>query len=1178
MPGSISGDSADGSASESTSNDDSLANGTSAQVQSTSPAFVKLITELHRLRMLLEFEPLYCWYKEAIGGDSPAVNGDDWLALFVRNLCFQANEKSRQAWSNGRYEPDKSHYKIAFLEGEKIACNEKKLINEENEYDGSGENPIDQCSSSNGNGNDGSCCIVVDQWQSEYPWFNCFLECLMVQRRLLVERKEALQRLDLALSFLADDANVKSMMASVSKAAQLQSENAQTTAQDGTCETELVEQVMMLRSELQALKCELRLRENENGDLKYEMICHNRKASTTEYQDKCIEANLNDNSEINNQLEAIQAAEISLLDQMIHLIDNNCRLQWNEEEEDLDPVKSSTRKKTYRILEKLSERTLGNQYRLQKQIDELEAELSAKEQLHAQQENNAKEKLEEYSAQVIALEGMLNKSKVFMDDQALEREEEHRKNAERIENLERMLKQAMIKSGLSESSSIDGVDLMNELQDNKNTSCATVQKSTEMLEQKFEECEQLQNEMNELKEQYNALRNEKWKLGQENDALRTEKALMTKQLYDARQENALLQIKCDKLKTSFAGDSTVVNRLRDAEQQLELFKLKEKENEMQIDSMREELKSCRAELYSKAMQLNYYDEQCDFDDAGCSEPALRYKLKQKKEEIERLQSALSQMEVHVGAVKDVQKAYESQKLKTEEYRSKLKEKEEESVNLRDKISDLEHVLDQTLKEKESQSAKIIQLEQNCTLANEQLQLLAVEFQQWKENAKAQYDDTCCKFNDELNQLRDRLRMRLVEELCTTVDCENMTSLWDALTETVRNVLCNAYVASTDLNDFEAVLKQCNFDNKIIKTPLLSVNESEKSTLQQTLPAVILSNNFDLAAGDETVVMKETSDEFDANDAAASPAKSRLAHDFTQDLRVMQLKSEMQQLRDYNNRLMNNLQAANENRMREMSRHKEEMKEMRERNLHLNKLIGDERATCVELRIKTDKLFQELLDCRMKYADVVEKYKQLNRDAESSSRMQQLLHAEAVRVIKVLRESFDEEVILNRRLQKERDMLLTETNKLREEKVELKADSQLLLEHLQKSPRNNPISPEPLGLHYNLSSAFNLFVPTCLHYHDCYPSGDWKRELDRLLWQNLDVQRKWCLNEQQQQQQQQQQHLEKSFCHLCTLKTRKMRRNGVNYLKCAAMAVLFTLHLQQMLLPKGRKKLSLLNEK
>ncbi|KRZ31752.1 hypothetical protein T4B_12753 [Trichinella pseudospiralis] len=572
MPGSISGDSADGSASESTSNDDSLANGTSAQVQSTSPAFVKLITELHRLRMLLEFEPLYCWYKEAIGGDSPAVNGDDWLALFVRNLCFQANEKSRQAWSNGRYEPDKSHYKIAFLEGEKIACNEKKLINEENEYDGSGENPIDQCSSSNGNGNDGSCCIVVDQWQSEYPWFNCFLECLMVQRRLLVERKEALQRLDLALSFLADDANVKSMMASVSKAAQLQSENAQTTAQDGTYETELVEQVMMLRSELQALKCELRLRENENGDLKYEMICHNRKASTTEYQDKCIEANLNDNSEINNQLEAIQAAEISLLDQMIHLIDNNCRLQWNEEEEDLDPVKSSTRKKTYRILEKLSERTLGNQYRLQKQIDELEAELSAKEQLHAQQENNAKEKLEEYSAQVIALEGMLNKSKVFMDDQALEREEEHRKNAERIENLERMLKQAMIKSGLSESSSIDGVDLMNELQDNKNTSCATVQKSTEMLEQKFEECEQLQNEMNELKEQYNALRNEKWKLGQENDALRTEKALMTKQLYDARQENALLQIKCDKLKTSFAGDSTVVNRLRDAEQQLELFK------------------------------------------------------------------------------------------------------------------------------------------------------------------------------------------------------------------------------------------------------------------------------------------------------------------------------------------------------------------------------------------------------------------------------------------------------------------------------------------------------------------------------------------------------------------------------------------------------------------------------
>ncbi|KRZ78087.1 hypothetical protein T10_1675 [Trichinella papuae] len=1173
MPRSISGDSADGSASEDTSNEDTLANGTSAQVQSTSPAFVQLISELHKLRMLLEFEPLYCWYKEAIGGDSRLVNGDDWLAHFVRNLCFQANEKSTQAWSNGRYEPDKSHYKIAFLEGEKIACNEKKLINEENEYDGSGENPIDQCNSSNGNDNGGSCCIVVDQWQSEYPWFNLFLECLMVQRRLLAERKEALQRLDLALNFLADDGNVKSMMASVSKAAQLQSENAQTTAQDGTYyETELVEQVMMLRSELQALKCELRLRENENGDLKYEMICHNRKASTNEYRDKCIEANLNDNSEINNQLEAIQAAEIALLDQMIHLIDNNCRLQWNEEEEDLDPVKSSTRKKTYRILEKLSERTLGNHCRLQKQIDELEAELSAKEQLHAQQENNAKEKLEEYSAQVIALEGMLNKSKVFMQDQALEHEEERRKDVERIENLERMLKEAKIKSGLSESSSVDGVDLMNELHDNKNTSCATVQKSTEMLEEKFEEYEQLQNEMHELKEQYNALRNEKWKLGQENDALRTEKALMTKQLYDAKQENASLQIKCDNLKTSFAGDSIVVNRLRDAEQQLELFRLKEKESEMQIDTLREELKSCRAELYSKAMQLNYYDEQCDLDDAGCNEPVLRYKLKQKKEEIERLQSALSQMEVHVGAVKDVQKAYESQKLKTEEYRSKIKEKEEESVNLRDKINDLEHVLDQTLKEKESQSAKIIQLEQNYTRANEQLQLLAVEFQQWKENAKAQYDDTCCKFNDELNQLRERLRMRLVEELCTTVDCENMTSLWDALTETVRNVLCNAYVASTDLNDFEAVLKQCNFDNKIIKTPLISVNESEKSTLQQTLPALVFSNNFDFAAGAETVMMNKTSDEFDANDAA-SPAKSHLADDFTQNLRVMQLRSEMQQLRDYNNRLMNNLQAANENRMREMSRHKEEMKEMRERNLHLNKLIGDERATCVELRIKTDKLFQELLDCRMKYADVVEKYKQLNRDAESSSRMQQLLHAEAVRVIKVLRESFDEEVMLNRRLQKERDMLLSEANKLREEKVELKADSQLLLEHLQKSPRNNSISPEPLGLHYNLSSAFNLFVPTCLHCDDCHPSDALKRELDRLLWQNLDIQRKWCPNEQQQQQ-----HLEKSLYHLCALKTRKMRRNGVNYLKCAAMAVLFTLHLQQMLLPKGRKKLSLLNEK
>ncbi|XP_003378648.1 hypothetical protein Tsp_06622 [Trichinella spiralis] len=1089
MHRSTSGDSADGSASEGvacgvdTSSEDSLANGTSNQEQGTSPAFVKLIGELQKLRVLLEFEPLYCWYKEAIGGGDSRwrVDGDDWLVRFVRHLCFQANERNTQAWSNGRYEPDKSHYKIAFLEGEKIACNEKQqLINEENEYGSIGENPIiDQCSNENGNGDGSSCCIVVDQWQSEFPWFNCFLECLMVQSRLLAERKEALQRLDLMLNLLADDANLKSTMASVSKAAQLQSANAQTTAQDATYyETELVEQVMMLRSELQALKCELRLRGNENGDLK--------------------------------------------------------------------------------------------------QIDELEAELSAKEQLHAQQENSAKEKLEEYSAQVIALEGMLNKSKVFMQDQALEHEEEHRKNVERIENLERKLKEAMIKSGLSESSlSVDGVDLMNEMQDNKNISCTTVEKSNEMLEKKFEECEQLQNEMHELKEQYNALRSEKWKLGQENDvendeywnlcfvficsvhnlqkkyfaffkALRTEKALMTKQLYDAKQENASLQIKCDKL--SFAGDNTVVNRLRDAEQQLELFRLKEKENEMQIDTLKEELKSCRAELYNKAMQLNYYNEQCDLDDAGCNEPVLRYKLKKKKEEIERLQSTLSQMEVHVSAVKDVQKAYESQKSKTEDYRSKMKEKEEENINLRDKISDLEHVLDQTLKEKENQSAKIIQLEQNYTRANEQLQLLAVEFQQWKENAKAQYDDTCCKFNDELNQLRDRLRMRLgIEELCTTVDCENMTSLWDALTGTVRNVLCSAYVASTDLNDFEAVLKQCNFDNKIIKTPLLSVNESEKSTLQKTLPVVDLSNNFDPAARDETVVL--------ADDL------------LSQDLRVMQLKSEMQQLRDYNNRLMNNLQAANENRMREMSRHKEEMKEMRERNLHLNKLIGDERATCVELRIKTDKLFQELLDCRMKYSDVVERYKQLNRDAESSSRMHQLLHAESV-----LRESFDEEVILNRRLQKERDMLLTEANKLREEKVELKADSQLLLEHLQKSPRNNPISPEPLGLHYNLSSAFNLFVPTCLHCHDCQRDSS-KRELDRLIWQNWDVQRKLYPSEQQQQQ-----HLEKSLCHLCALKTRKIRRNGVNYLKCAAMAVLFTLHLQQMLLPKGRKKLSLLNEK
>ncbi|KRY41609.1 hypothetical protein T01_16296 [Trichinella spiralis] len=1195
MHRSTSGDSADGSASEGvacgvdTSSEDSLANGTSNQEQGTSPAFVKLIGELQKLRVLLEFEPLYCWYKEAIGGGDSRwrVDGDDWLVRFVRHLCFQANERNTQAWSNGRYEPDKSHYKIAFLEGEKIACNEKQqLINEENEYGSIGENPIiDQCSNENGNGDGSSCCIVVDQWQSEFPWFNCFLECLMVQSRLLAERKEALQRLDLMLNLLADDANLKSTMASVSKAAQLQSANAQTTAQDATYyETELVEQVMMLRSELQALKCELRLRGNENGDLKCEMISHNRKASTNEYRDKCVEANLNDNSEINNRLEAIQAAEIALLDQMIHLIDNNSRLQWNEEDEDLDPIKSSTRRKTYRILEKLSERTLGNQCRLQKQIDELEAELSAKEQLHAQQENSAKEKLEEYSAQVIALEGMLNKSKVFMQDQALEHEEEHRKNVERIENLERKLKEAMIKSGLSESSlSVDGVDLMNEMQDNKNISCTTVEKSNEMLEKKFEECEQLQNEMHELKEQYNALRSEKWKLGQENDvendeywnlcfALRTEKALMTKQLYDAKQENASLQIKCDKL--SFAGDNTVVNRLRDAEQQLELFRLKEKENEMQIDTLKEELKSCRAELYNKAMQLNYYNEQCDLDDAGCNEPVLRYKLKKKKEEIERLQSTLSQMEVHVSAVKDVQKAYESQKSKTEDYRSKMKEKEEENINLRDKISDLEHVLDQTLKEKENQSAKIIQLEQNYTRANEQLQLLAVEFQQWKENAKAQYDDTCCKFNDELNQLRDRLRMRLgIEELCTTVDCENMTSLWDALTGTVRNVLCSAYVASTDLNDFEAVLKQCNFDNKIIKTPLLSVNESEKSTLQKTLPVVDLSNNFDPAARDETVVVKKTSGEFDANDAT-SPAKSSVLADdlLSQDLRVMQLKSEMQQLRDYNNRLMNNLQAANENRMREMSRHKEEMKEMRERNLHLNKLIGDERATCVELRIKTDKLFQELLDCRMKYSDVVERYKQLNRDAESSSRMHQLLHAESVRVIKVLRESFDEEVILNRRLQKERDMLLTEANKLREEKVELKADSQLLLEHLQKSPRNNPISPEPLGLHYNLSSAFNLFVPTCLHCHDCQRDSS-KRELDRLIWQNWDVQRKLYPSEQQQQQ-----HLEKSLCHLCALKTRKIRRNGVNYLKCAAMAVLFTLHLQQMLLPKGRKKLSLLNEK
>uniref|UniRef100_A0A5S6QM66 PACT_coil_coil domain-containing protein n=1 Tax=Trichuris muris TaxID=70415 RepID=A0A5S6QM66_TRIMR len=999
-------------------------------------------TELHgtllkcllAVRQMLDFESLCDWSKVLETANFLCIDSPDSFEQFCSDFAEYRLQLQRHCSKRiQRYHAKKQEYQIAFLGEDEIFDGEDSLVVWRDTLESITQRTKNVQLVPNGTDSLSNDFANSGKKHDAFSLLLSFRDCLIFQAWLLQERKEALRAVNTMVDYVTKGQNVDSVAKSLCTGMANVDERL----------AEMTERLLHLETELKLQKCfdcvanfKSWLGVSQSTNFKENCLLKGEVLSLSVLSaDKCQQT---ENSCWEDELD-----EDWLLSQLQEYFKRNARANVTENKQENDVFLDLSALAHLKDL--VSQRWTENEGRLLTQIEELDAQLKAKEKQCKDCEQKIAEIRDDFELQLRAQGRQLEAAKKFILEQTTEHEEERQEYASQIAILKSRLAEELSRGSIeiqkfNSESPASSTTIVEALREDLALARASEEKLNKKIAQLQWTIDTISGEVETLKEEkssltarieeaasvesnlrttVNDLRNEKWKLGQRNDELHCEKSLLSQQVHALMLEKSHLQSSVEEMKLQNGHNGEEERRRLSAE--LNSMKSKEREWTLREKDLKSELQICKENLLTKANLLNQLTDECHGDDDIDDVALLRRRLEDKRDEIDRLQTTLSQMQVHIVAVKDVQKAYEGQKSMNEILKQSLADKKAEIDNYKSKMEDLEQILDQNLKEKEKLSATILNLNQVVADKTDTIDQLSSQFDQWKQNAQAQYDDTCSKYIEELGQLRDCLQARLDMK----DESNDIGGLWKVINAAGRHFILETFKASQTAAEFEERLGKGNWITAgfLLSTQYLCNPENNG----KSLPLCVAEGGN---SSQHTRSAESTSDDVGSPTCTGCSPTKTTKH-MRGSWRLKMLKSEIQQLRDFNNRLMNNLAAANESRLRDQSRHDTEIRSIRDHNVHLNKLLANERNSVAELQLKMDVLVQELLECRAKCCETVEEFNKLSRQTEASVEHYDLLHKEAIRVISALHENYNEEVSINRKVQKERDLLFSEVQNLRQ---------------------------------------------------------------------------------------------------------------------------------------------------
>uniref|UniRef100_A0A914VMX4 Integrin alpha-2 domain-containing protein n=1 Tax=Plectus sambesii TaxID=2011161 RepID=A0A914VMX4_9BILA len=273
--------------------------------------------------------------------------------------------------------------------------------------------------------------------------------------------------------------------------------------------------------------------------------------------------------------------------------------------------------------------------------------------------------------------------------------------------------------------------------------------------------------------------------------LEDEKALLMDQVQQKTRELKIFERKNNELLFSRQQEDTLARQVEELNQALSNANALLKQKSGSINDVCAQLRSVKMERDKYKCEADHLRQTVNQMCSG-EERDLRSHLEGVEAENRALQSQIDRMVGQLEAVKDVQKAFETQKTQIAE---------------RDRhVKDLEHTLDLTIREKEELAKQRQQLRDANSDWKQAYDRLECEYKCFKENAEIQYSTEKSNYervigekDDRITYLYDRLatyddypggiRSPNIAGRCpSAIDQTTNASLWDAIPADMRDAL------------------------------------------------------------------------------------------------------------------------------------------------------------------------------------------------------------------------------------------------------------------------------------------------------------------------------------------------------------------------------------------------------
>ncbi|KHJ48426.1 hypothetical protein D918_01697 [Trichuris suis] len=715
-----------------------------------------LLKCLFNVRQMLDFESLCDWSKVLETANFLCIDSPDSFEQFcsdfseyrlqVQRLCLRRTQ---------RYHANKQEYQIAFLGEDEICDGEecslalwRDTLESISRGTKTAQFSSDDAQLARNTADGSSANFTLSGKQHEaYSFLLSFRDSLIFQAWLLQERKEALRVINAMIDYVMKGRNLDPVAKSLCTGV--------TNVDDRLAE--MTERLLHLETELKLQKCFdcvnhcKRWLSADQHSMNFKENCSIRGESSVASKsilsaDKCQQT---ENSCSDDELD-----EGRLLSQLQEYLKRNVRSNVVDDKEGNDVLRDCNALAQLKDL--FSQRWTENENRLLAQIEELDAQLKAKEKQCKDCEDKIAHIRDDYELQLCAKGRQLEAAKKFIVEQTTEHEEERQEYAQQISTLKSRLEEVFSKESPEDSGVIsadptsfttsvetlkEDLALARASEEKLNNKIAQLQWAVDTISSEVEALKEERASLmaradeavsveNNLRTTINDLRTEKWKLGQRNDELHCEKSLLSQQVHALMLERSRLECSIEEMKLLQNGHDGEEGRPQ-LIAELNSLKLREKEWTLREKDLKKELQVCKNDLLEKAELISQLTEEYHSDDDIDDVALLRRRLKDKRDEVDRLQTTLSQMQVHIVAVKDVQKAYEGQKSMNEILKQSLADMKNEIDSYKSKIHDLEQVLDQNLEEKEKLSATILNLNEIVAEKTSTVEQLSSQFDQWK---------------------------------------------------------------------------------------------------------------------------------------------------------------------------------------------------------------------------------------------------------------------------------------------------------------------------------------------------------------------------------------------------------------------------------------------------------------